>query len=79
MTKRTPLACLGVTVLPALTAGVAAYAPEGDGMELVGGARGPVEFARITAVPIALAAFCYAAPSAIGAGPRLLARGVVPR
>jgi len=77
MTKMTQQVCLAVTVL--LTAGVAAHAPERDGVELVGGARGPVGFAPIMAGPTAFAAFCYTAPSAVGAGLRLLARGVVPR
>lgn len=61
------------------THGLSAHALERDGVEFVGGTRGLVEFALITAVLIAFATFCYTALSAVGAGLRLLARGVVPR
>lgn len=55
------------------------YAMEGGGAELVGGTRGLVTFATITAVPIAFALFCYTLFSAAGMGLRYLVRGVGPR
>ena len=81
MTKRTPLVCLAVTVPLAPTAGVApvVHSPFTQGVAAYALERDGVEFALVTAVPIASAAFRHTVPSAIGAGLRLLARGVVPR
>ena len=54
------------------TQGLSVYVMEREGVGLVGGTRGLVGFAMITAVLIAFAAFCYTVLSAIGVGARLL-------
>ena len=45
---------------------------EREGVELVGGTRGLVGFAMITAAPIAFATDGYPVPSAVGMGVRLM-------
>jgi hypothetical protein len=54
------------------TQGLSVYVMEREGVGLVGGTRGLVGFAMITAVLIVFAAFCYTVLSAIGVGARLL-------
>jgi hypothetical protein len=85
------LVCLAVTALRALTNGVApalhspftqglsVYVMEREGVELIGGTRGLVGFATITAALIAFATVGYTALSAVGMGVRLLAARFVSR